>query len=138
MSITPARPHNPSDGAEPNAGGTPEIEVVFHLTRTDDWPPFPAETVTARLLGPDRARLSGIPTYADGISAGDLVRIDHDGAGFVGRDVLARGRHTTVHVVATDVAQLEQLSSALVSTGADMLISERTCVLAVDRRPGKA
>ncbi len=112
---------------------SPEIDVLFHLPRGEEaWPPFPAETVRAHLDGPDRARLVGIPMYADGLSRGDTVAISRDGAGFVGGAVVDRGRHTTVRVAATDVAQLETVSETLGSAGVTTLLAAHPPLLAVD------
>ena len=113
----------------------PEIDVVIPLQPTEGWPPHTSETLRAELVAAGRARLLTIPTYAEGISAGDTVSIEQDGTGFVGGDVLARGRHTTLRVVTTRAEQLEPVNSALASTGARTRQVEGATVLAVDVPP---
>jgi FAD binding domain/Domain of unknown function (DUF4265) len=128
MGPTPAPPGEADDDR-------PLVEVRFHLPDAGGWPPCPIEAVTALLVGPDRARLVDIPVYADGISAGDLVSVALDGAAYVGRDVLSRGRHTTARAAATDTDQLERLRTALVDAGANTRLAERPPTLAVDVPP---
>jgi hypothetical protein len=118
-----------------DADDPPLIEVRFDLPGAEGWPPCLSEHVSAVLVGPDRARLVGIPIYADGISAGDLVSVALDGTAYVGRDVLSRGRHTTARVAATDTDQLERLRTALADAGANTRLAERPPTLAVDVPP---
>ena len=50
-----------------------------------EWPPYPAETVAAELIGPAWPSSSVAPWFATGVSAGDVVQVRHDGTGWVGR-----------------------------------------------------
>ena len=109
-----------------------EVTVLFFLYTGDDWPPYPAETVKARMVSPFVVEVCGIPRYAYGINRGDQVAVSHDGFGFIGRHVRQSNGHATARVVATTTAELEPIAAVLTATGAAVEFADETTMLAVD------
>ena len=97
---------------------------MFPLVGDDEWPPYPAEMVDATLIAHDLAEIVGVPWFVTNISRGDVVSVDFDGIGYVGRTVVVRGGHSTLHVMATTDAELapiiEQLHDLGVATASGL------------------
>ena len=119
----------------PHKGSSADVNVLFYLYTGDDWPPFPAETVSARMVEPFVAVVTGIPWYAYDISRGDRVVVSHDGTGYLGRHVKVSGGHSTVRVVASTNAELSPIAAALTALGADVTFAGDPTLLAVDVPP---
>ena len=103
------------------AGSAPAectVDVMFPLIDDEEWPPYPAETLDAVLIAHDLAEITGVPWFANNISRGDIVRVGHDGIGYVGGVVVSRGGHSTVHVLATTEAELTPIVRDLNALGA--------------------
>jgi Domain of unknown function (DUF4265) len=115
-----------------DTGRSNEITVLFYLYTGDDWPPYPGETVPARLLSPFLVEVTGAPRYAYGVSRGDEVAVTHDGLGFIGRHIKHFGGHATVRVVATTTAELKPIAQVLTAAGANVEFADETTMLAVD------
>ncbi len=100
------------------------VDVMFPLVGDDEWPPYPAEMVDAKLIAHDLAEIVGVPWFVTNISRGDVVSVDFDGIGYVGRSVVVRGGHSTLHVMATSDAELapiiEQLHDLGVATASGL------------------
>ena len=120
---------------QPHKGSDADLPVLFFLYTGDDWPPFPAETVSARQLDTFVVEVTGIPQYAYDIAVGDHVAVTHDGAGYIGRHVKRPSGHSTVRVVAATHRELAPVADALRALGADVHASDDTTMLAVDVPP---
>jgi hypothetical protein len=83
-----------------------------------DWPPYPAETVAADLIGPGLAELTASPWFAVGVSSGDVVEVRHDGTGWVAGRVICRGGHTTIQMIAATNSELAPTIETLRTFGA--------------------
>jgi hypothetical protein len=120
-SITHQAAAVPTPGTAPAAGSTTPDEVVdvlFPLVDDDEWPPYPAEQIDAVLLSHDLAEIRGIPWFVTNLSRGDIVKVRHDGIGYVGGSIISRGGHSTVHVMATTPAELAPIVDRLQALGA--------------------
>lgn len=82
-----------------------------------EWPPYPAETVAAELIGPGLAELTAAPWFATGVSCGDVVEVRHDGTGWVAGRVICRGGHSTVQMIAATNEELAPTIAALRTFG---------------------
>src|SRR5664279_2237099 len=111
---------------------TEMVDVMFPLVSDDQWPPYPAEMVEAKLIAHDLAEIVGVPWFVTNISRGDVVSVDHDGIGFVGRTVVVRGGHSTLHVMATTDAELAPIVEQLRSLGASTASGLEPPMLTVD------
>jgi hypothetical protein len=113
-------------GAWSDAGSATELpervatEVMLCLDSEDgaDWPPYPAETVAADLIGPGLAELTASPWFAVGVSSGDVVEVRHDGTGWVAGRVICRGGHTTIQMIAATNSELAPTIETLRTFGA--------------------
>ena len=56
---------------------------LLALTVDDGWPPCSSETLAATLVRPDEARIASVPRYVDGVSIGDVVRVEVGASGYV-------------------------------------------------------
>lgn len=106
------------DTESTSEGQAPVVDVMFPLIDDEEWPPYPAETLDAALIAHDLAEITGVPWFANNISRGDIVRVGHDGIGYVGGTVVSRGGHSTVHVLATTEAELVPIVRDLRALGA--------------------
>jgi len=104
----PAQAHTPQ----------PLVDVMFPLVDDEQWPPYPAEMVDAVLIAHDLAEISGVPWFVTNVSRGDIVKVRHDGIGYVGGAIVSRGGHSTVHVLATSEAELAPIVDELHAIGA--------------------
>jgi hypothetical protein len=105
---------SPSDGA---AVSESLVEVMFPLVDEEEWPPYPAEVIDAVLIAHDLAEIRGIPWFVTNISRGDIVRVGHDGIGYIGGAIVSRGGHSTVHVMATSEEELAPIVRQLSPLG---------------------
>jgi hypothetical protein len=112
-----------------------DVSVLFYLYTDEEWPPYPAEPVRARLLDSLTAIVADVPWFAYGIARGDHVVLTHDGHGFIARHVRRTGGHSTLRVMATTYAELEPITAQLTVLGADVVVSDSECLLAVDIPP---
>src|SRR3954453_5690070 len=112
--------------------GPAVVDVLFPLVDDDEWPPYPAETIDAVLIAHDLAEVQGIPWFVTNISRGDIVRVRHDGIGFVGGSVVSGGGHSTIHVMATTEAELVPIVAGLTALGATALSGFTPPMLTVD------
>ncbi len=94
------------------------VDVLFPLVDDQEWPPYPAEQLDAVLLASDLARVHGVPWFVANVSRGDIVKVRHDGIGWVGGTVVSRGGHSTIHVMATSEAELAPIVTRLHALGA--------------------
>lgn len=114
-------------------GVEPErIDVMFPLIDDDEWPPYPAENVEAVLLAHDLAEIVGVPWFVTNLSCGDIVRVHHDGIGYVGGVILSRGGHSTVHVMAATDDELAPVVRDLIALGARVSSGLEPPMLAID------
>ena len=100
------------------APNEPIVDVMFPLVDDEEWPPYPAEMVDAALIAHDLAEIRGVPWFVTNLSRGDIVRVRHDGIGYVGGAVISRGGHSTLHVMATTDAELVPVVEQLHALGA--------------------
>jgi hypothetical protein len=114
------------------ASRPPVVDVLFPLVEDEQWPPYPAETVDAVLIAHDLAEVQGVPWFVTNISRGDIVRVRHDGIGYVGGAVISGGGHSTIHVMATTEAELAPLVEGLTALGATTLSGLTPPMLTVD------
>lgn len=96
----------------------PVVDVMFPLVDDEEWPPYPAEMVDAALIAHDLAEIRGVPWFVTNLSRGDIVRVRHDGIGYVGGVIVSRGGHSTLHVMATTDAELIPVVEQLQALGA--------------------
>lgn len=94
-----------------------EVMLCLDSEEGAEWPPYPAETVAAELIGPGLAELSVAPWFATGVSAGDVVQVRHDGTGWVAGRVVCRGGHSTVQMIAATNEELAPTIDALRAFG---------------------
>ena len=94
------------------------VDVLFPLVDDEEWPPYPAEMIDAVLIAHDLAEIQGVPWFVTNVSRGDIVRVRHDGIGYVGGTVISRGGHSTVHVMATADEELAPMVEQLRIIGA--------------------
>jgi len=120
---------------QPHKGSNADLDVLFCLYTGDDWPPFPAETVTARLIDTFVVQVTGIPWFAYDIAVDDQVAVTHDGTSYIGRHVRRVGGHSTVRVVATTAEELAPVADALRALGATVVAAGDPTLLAVDVPP---
>ena len=114
-----ARPPAAADGGQPTqVRPDPVVDVMFPLVDDEEWPPYPAETIDAVLIAHDLAEITGIPWFVTNVSRGDIVKVQHDGIGYVGGPTVSRGGHSTVHVMATSEAELAPIVGQLHEIGA--------------------
>jgi len=104
------------------------VDVMFPLVGDDEWPPYPAEMVEAKLIAHDLAEIVGVPWFVTNISRGDVISVDHDGIGFV----VVRGGHSTLHVMATTDAELVPIIEQLRALGANTATGLEPPMLTVD------
>lgn len=97
---------------------SPVVDVLFPLVDDEEWPPYPAEMLDAVLIAHDLAEVRGVPWFATNISRGDIVKVRHDGIGYVGGTIVCRGGHSTVHVMATSEDELAPIVAGLTALGA--------------------
>ena len=97
---------------------SPVVDVLFPLVDDEEWPPYPAEMVDAVLISHDLAEIAGVPWFLTNISRGDIVKVEHDGIGYVGGTVVSRGGRSTVHVMATSDEELAPVIEQLRAIGA--------------------
>ncbi len=93
------------------------VDVLFPLVDDDEWPPYPAEQIDAVLLSHDLAEIRGVPWFVTNLSRGDIVKVRHDGIGYVGGTVVSRGGHSTVHVMATSMEEIAPIVDRLQALG---------------------
>ena len=108
------------------------VDVMFPLIGDDEWPPYPAEMVEAKLIAHDLAEIVGVPWFVTNISRGDVISVDHDGIGYVARTVMVRGGHSTLHVMATTDAELAPIIEQLRALGASTFAGLEPPMLTVD------
>jgi Domain of unknown function (DUF4265) len=108
------------------------VDVMFPVVDDEQWPPYPAENVEAVLLAHDLAEIRSVPWFVTNLSRGDIVRVDHDGIGYVGRSVVSRGGRSTVHVLATDQGELAPLVEKLTALGAEVAGGLEPPMLVID------
>lgn len=108
------------------------VDVLFPLVDEDEWPPYPAENIEAVLLADDLAEIVGVPWFVANLSRGDIVRVHHDGIGYVGGAILSRGGHSTLHVIAADEQELATVVRELTALGAEVRSGLQPPMLAVD------
>jgi hypothetical protein len=114
-------------------GGDPVVvDVMFPLIDDDEWPPYPAESVDAVLIAHDLAEIVGVPWFVTNLSRGDIVRVHHDGIGYVGGVIVSRGGHSTLHVMAATDDELVPVVRELAALGADVRSGLEPPMLAVD------
>ncbi|HEY5882495.1 MAG TPA: DUF4265 domain-containing protein [Nakamurella sp.] len=127
--------------ARPHAGPVPSVtfgsdpvvvDVMFPLIDDEDWPPYPAESVDAVLIAHDLAEIVGVPWFVTNLSRGDIVRVHHDGIGYVGGVIVSRGGHSTLHVMAATDDELAPVIRDLTALGADVRSGLEPPMLAVD------
>lgn len=111
------------------------IDVMFPLIDDDEWPPYPAEVVDAVLIGPGLAEVVGVPWFATNLSRGDIVSVSFDGIGHVGGQIVSRGGHSTLHVLAAQQAELAPIVAGLTALGAVVRGGLQPPMLAVDVPP---
>lgn len=114
-------------GAEPG-----RVDVMFPLIDDEEWPPYPAENVEAVLLAHDLAEVVGVPWFVTNLSRGDIVRVHHDGIGYVGGAIVSRGGHSTVHVMAATGDELAPVVRELTALGAQVFSGLEPPMLAID------
>jgi hypothetical protein len=114
-------------GVEPRV-----VDVMFPLVDEDEWPPYPAENIDAVLIAHDLAEIVGVPWFVTNLSRGDIVRVHHDGIGYVGGAIVSRGGHSTLHVMAASDAELAPVVRKLTELGADVRSGLEPPMLAVD------
>lgn len=112
--------------------GTERVDVLFPLVDEDEWPPYPAESVEAVLIAHDLAEIVAVPWFLTNLSRGDIVRVRHDGIGYVGGVIVSRGGHSTLHVMAADDDELAPVMRALADLGAQVSSGLEPPMLAVD------
>ena len=112
--------------------GSAVVDVLFPIVEDEQWPPYPAETIDAVLIAHDLAEVQGVPWFVNNISRGDIVRVRHDGIGYVGGPVISGGGHSTIHVMATTEAELAPIVEGLTALGATALSGLTPPMLAVD------
>ena len=105
---------------------------MFPLIDDEEWPPYPAESVDAVLLAHDLAEIVGVPWFVTNLSRGDIVRVHHDGIGYVGGVIVSRGGHSTLHVMAATDDELAPVIRELTALGADVRSGLEPPMLAVD------
>ncbi len=115
LAVSPAGESPVPGPAEPSVE---VVDVLFPLVDDEEWPPYPAEQIDAVLLSHDLAEIRGVPWFVTNVSRGDIVKIRHDGIGYVGGSVLSRGGHSTIHVMATSEAELAPIVQRLRALGA--------------------
>lgn len=121
------------DGSMMTPGaGSLRIDVLFPLIDDEEWPPYPAENVEAVLLAHDLAEIVGVPWFVTNLSRGDIVRVHHDGIGYVGGAILSRGGHSTVHVMAATDDELRPAIRELAALGVDVRSGLEPPMLAID------
>ena len=108
------------------------VDVMFPLIDDEEWPPYPAESVDAVLIAHDLAEIVGVPWFATNLSRGDIVRVHHDGIGYVGGAIVSRGGHSTVHVMAASDEELFPVIRELTALGAQVHSGLEPPMLAVD------
>ena len=108
------------------------VDVMFPLIDDEEWPPYPAESVDAVLLAHDLAEIVGVPWFVTNLSRGDIVRVHHDGIGYVGGVIVSRGGHSTLHVMAATDDELAPVIHELAALGADVHSGLVPPMLAVD------
>jgi Domain of unknown function (DUF4265) len=108
------------------------VDVLFPIVDHDQWPPYPAENVEAVLLAHDLAEIRSVPWFLTDLSRGDIVQVEHDGIGYVGRTVVGRSGHSTVHVLAATQDELAPVARNLQAVGAEVLGGLEPPMLAVD------
>ena len=108
------------------------IDVLFPLIDDEEWPPYPAENIEAELLAHDLAEIVGVPWFITNLSRGDIVRVHHDGIGYVGGVILSRGGHSTVHVMAASDDELAPVVRDLIALGAQVSSGLEPPMLAID------
>lgn len=114
-------------------GVEPErVDVMFPLIDDEEWPPYPAENVEAVLLAHDLAEIVGVPWFITNLSRGDIVRVHHDGIGYVGGVIVSRGGHSTVHVMAASDDELAPVVRELIELGAQVNSGLEPPMLAID------
>jgi hypothetical protein len=112
--------------------GPAVVDVLFPIAEDEQWPPYPAETIDAVLIAHDLAEVQGVPWFVTNISRGDIVRVRHDGIGYVGGPVISGGGHSTIHVMATTEAELAPIVEGLTTLGATALSGLTPPMLTVD------
>jgi hypothetical protein len=128
-----ATPSAPSTPTAVTPGEQPEVvDVMFPLVDDEEWPPYPAENVEAILIAHDLAEIAGVPWFVTNLSRGDIVRVHHDGIGYVGGIIVSRGGHSTVHVMAATDEELEPVVRQLTELGAEVHGGLEPPMLAVD------
>jgi len=100
------------------AAASSVVDVLFPLVDDEEWPPYPAEVLDAVLIAHDLAEVVGVPWFVSNVSRGDIVKVRHDGIGYVGGAIVCRGGHSTVHVMATSEDELAPIVAGLESLGA--------------------
>jgi len=108
------------------------VDVMFPLIDDEEWPPYPAESVDAALIAHDLAEIVGVPWFATNLSRGDIVRVHHDGIGYVGGVILSRGGHSTVQVMAASDDELAPVVRDLIALGAQVNSGLEPPMLAID------
>ncbi len=108
------------------------VDVMFPLIDDEEWPPYPAENVDAVLIAHDLAEIVGVPWFVTNLSRGDIVRVHHDGIGYVGGVIVSRGGHSTLHVMAASDDELAPVVRDLTGLGADVRSGLEPPMLAVD------
>lgn len=108
------------------------IDVLFPLIDDEEWPPYPAENIEAVLLAHDLAEIVGVPWFVTNLSRGDIVRVQHDGIGYVGGVIVSRGGHSTVHVMAASDDELAPVVRELIALGAQVRSGLEPPMLAID------
>ena len=93
------------------------VDVLFPLVDDEEWPPYPAEMLDAVLIAHDLAEVVGVPWFVTNVSRGDIVKVRHDGIGYVGGAIVCRGGHSTVHVMATSEDELAPIVTRLSALG---------------------
>lgn len=129
-SPVPELPSGAGNVAQDGSSGV--VDVLFPLIDDEQWPPVPAEMLDAVLTAHDLAEIKGVPWFVTNISRGDIVRVGHDGIGYVGGTVVGRGGHSTVHVMATSEAELAPIVERLHLIGASTAAGLTPPMLTVD------
>lgn len=132
IGVDTTRPPSIPRAAITQSVGTERVDVLFPLVDEDEWPPYPAESVEAVLIAHDLAEIVAVPWFLTNLSRGDIVRVRHDGIGYVGGVVVSRGGHSTLHVMAAADDELAPVMHALAELGARVGSGLEPPMLAVD------
>ena len=95
---------------EPDNG---HVKILVHTPPEDGYPPEEWEGIWAVPFGVGHFKIDNIPFYAKNLSCDDVVEVEYQNNAYVFKRVIQRSENSTIRIILYDLADEEDVRSAL-------------------------